>query len=279
MKRGPVRRGLPPSAGNIPVPADRRFRRSDVRPSRPLTWQAWLRRAGWWAGGAVLVLAVALWAGSSLINAAAFNVSRIGVRGNVRVSSDQVIKALDGIHAENILRADLERYRQRLLQSPWIGDAELWRVLPSTVQVRIVERTPLAIARLRSQLFLVAADGVVLDEFGPAYKEFDLPIVDGALTAGPDKPVADQERMQLVQRLFAELSADEAWFRRVSQVDVSHPRNAIVLIDDEPASLILGDRDFLARLRVYEETKAGLQDQRAVKEHYDLRFGARVWVK
>ena len=279
MSRGPVRRGLPPSAGNIPVPADRRFRRSDVRPSRPLTWEAWLKRAGWWAGGGLVVLAVALWAGSSLLNAAAFNVSRVGVRGNVRVSTDQVLKTLDGIHAENILRVDLESYRQRLLKSPWIGDAELWRVLPSTVQVRIVERTPLAIARLRGQLFLVAADGVVLDEFGPAYKEFDLPIVDGALTAGPNRAVADPERMQLVQRLLAELATDDAWFRRVSQIDVSHPRNAILLIEDEPASLILGDRDFLARLRVYEEAKVGLQDQRPVKEHYDLRFGDRIWVK
>ena len=279
MSRGTVRRGLPPSAGNIPIPADRRFRRSDGRPAKPLTWNAWFKRAGWWAGGGMVVLAVALWAGSALLNAAAFNVSRVAVRGNARVTTPQVLKTLEGILSENILRVDLERYRARLLESPWIGDAELWRVLPSTVQVRIVERTPLAIARLRGQLYLVAADGTVLDAFGPAYQEIDLPIVDGALAPGPNGPVADAERMQLVERLFTELATDEAWFRRVSQVDVSHERNAVLLIDGEPASLIVGDRDFLARLRVYEETKAGLQDQREVKEHYDLRFGNRVWVK
>ena len=56
------------------------------------------------------------------------------------------------------------------------------------------------------------------------------------------------------QRLFHEVSARPDLFRRMSQLDVSNPRNAVVLLDGEPAELRLGDREFLQRLERYDET-------------------------
>ena len=45
-----------------------------------------------------------------------------------------------GCAAPNILTADLPGYRRRLLESPWVADAALRRVLPSTVEVFVSER-------------------------------------------------------------------------------------------------------------------------------------------
>jgi cell division septal protein FtsQ len=82
-----------------------------------------------------------------------------------------------------------------------------------------------------------------------------------------------------VQRVFHELSARPELFRSLSQLDVSDPRNAIVLLEGEPAELRLGDRDFVQRLERYRETAPALREQRQVVEYYDLRFGNRIWVK
>jgi cell division septal protein FtsQ len=274
-----IRRGLPPAAGAIPVPADRRFRRPDNRPVRA-TWRRFLtRRAAWWTGGFALAVAATVWAGTELLSAAALNIDRVVVRGNSRVTAAEIEQRLEGIRGENILRADLEGYRARLLALPWIGGVEVRRLLPSTLQVRVAERRPLAIARHRTQLYLASADGVVLDRFGPAYQEFDLPIVDGAMRDGESGPVLDAERMALVGRLFDELTTRPDVFARLSQVDVRDVRNAVVLLDGEPAELRLGDREFLARIRRYEEAAPALRDQRPVTEYYDLRFGDFIWVK
>jgi cell division septal protein FtsQ len=201
------------------------------------------------------------------------------VRGNARVSIEEIDSRLEGMRGQNILHVDLEQFRVKLLESPWVQSAELWRVLPSTVHVRIVERTPLAVARLRGQLYLVDAEGVIIDSYGPRYRDFDLPVVDGLMTDAPGGPVIDPERIRLVERVFHDVSVRADLFRRMSQLDVSNPRNAVVLLDREPAELRLGDRDFLQRLERWEETAPRLREQRQVVEYFDLRFGDRIWVK
>jgi len=275
---GSSRRGLPPTAAGVPAPADKRFRRSEVRQGRRRSGRTWLRRGAWWGAGALTALALAAWIGSAMADAAALRVDHLDVRGNRQVTLADVEARLDGIRGESVLRVNLEQYRARLLESPWVASAELWRVLPSSVQVRIVERVPLAVARSRGQLFLVDDTGVRIDTFGPQYRQYDLPIVDGLVPAAATDGAVDPMRIRLVQRLFTEVSARDDLFQRISQVDVTDARNAVVLLDGEPASLQLGDREFLSRLERYLEIEPQLRDKPPV-EYYKLQFGDRVWVK
>ena len=106
---------------------------------------------------------------------------RIVVHGNVRLSSGEVQALVDGLRGTSILTADLQAYRARLLESPWVADVALRRVLPSTIEVFVSERVPIGLSRLGQQLYLVDRSGTMIDEFGPRYAEFDLPIIDGAV--------------------------------------------------------------------------------------------------
>jgi len=271
------RRGLPTAAAGIPAPADKRFRRSDVRQGGRKSWRGLGRRAMWFAGGSLLILILAAWAGSALLGADALRVNQRIVRGNVHFGAADIDARLKGLVGENILRVDLEQYRLRLLDSPWVASAELWRVLPDTVQVRIVERVPLAIARIQGQMFLVDDAGVI-EAFGPQHQQFDLPIVDGLIDDRSSPPVVDPARLRLVRRLFDEVAVREDLFRRISQVNVSNPRNAVVLLDGEPAALHLGDREFVARLERYELLAPTLHEK-PPQEYYLLRFGDATYVK
>lgn len=282
MSRNPgvARRGLPPAAAGLPVPADKRFRRSDVRQGRRRNWRRLLFRAVWFGGSTLVLVALVAWLGSVLVAAPVLQVNRLVVSGNVRVSTAEVESRLQGIRGESLLKVDLERYRLRLLESPWVASAELWRVLPSTVQLRITERRPLAVARLHGQLYLVDAQAVIIDSFGPQYAQFDLPIVDGLITDASNGVVVDPARLLLVQRLFRELSAKADLFRRVSQVDVSDSRNAIVLLEGEPAQLQLGDTQFVERLQCWQDMASNVRAQLAVNEYVNLRLGCtRLSVK
>jgi len=275
---GSPRRGLPPAAAGIPVPADRRFRRSDVRQVRRRNWRQFFFRAGWYGAGALIVVIAAAWLGSALLDAAVLKVDKTVVTGRVRLPQAEVDASLEGLKDQSILRVDLEQFRLRLVASPWVQSAELWRVLPSTVHVRIVERTPLAVARFHGQVYLVDAS-VIIASFGPQYAEFDLPIVDGLMQNGPKGTVINPQASQLVQRLFEELAPRPDLFARISQVDVSDPRNAVVLLEGEPAALRLGDKNFLEAFRRYEVAARGMRDQ-PPQEYYELRFaGDRVWAK
>jgi len=265
------RRGLPAGGGST-GPADRRFRRSSVKPGNRRSWQTLARRWALRGGGISAALVFLVWAVFALSHISFFQIDRVVVLGNHRLVSGEVRALLDGINKESIFHVDLEEFRQRLLDSPWVADATLRRVFPSTVEVRVNERTPLAVARLNRQAYLVDATGVIIDAAGPQYQEFDLPVVDGLLSDGPTGTAADPARIDLVGRLVADLGARADLLRRVSQIDVSDSRNAIVLIDGEPARLYLGDRDFLARLQRYEESAPKVREYVRAIDYYDLRF-------
>ena len=71
------------------------------------------------------------------------------------LSNGEVLALLDGLRGRNILFVDLEAWRQKVLASPWVADATMRRALPRPCEVRIVERRPMAIARVGGELFLI----------------------------------------------------------------------------------------------------------------------------
>jgi cell division septal protein FtsQ len=276
------RRGLPSTAG-VAAPGDRRFRRPDVRPGARRVLGRWLWRIARLSAG----LGVALFVGYAAVRTARasrlFTVSHIAVRGNTRLSTGEVEAMIQGIRGQNILRADLDQYRRQLMDSPWIAAASLRRLLPSTVEVRVVERAPMAIARINDRLYLMDDSGVVIDEFGPQYKEFDLPVVDGLVAAGPTageggRPI-EPARAQLTHRFLDALQPAAALRQRVSQIDVSDEHDLVLLLADDPILIHLGDARFLERLTMYQDLAPTLRDRLQSIDYVDMRFDERVYVK
>ena len=267
-------------AVGVPAPADRRYRRSSIRPSRHGRWYVIWRR-GRWVLAAAVVAAVAVWSGQAVLGSAWLRVSRVSVHGNVRLSAGEVETLVNGMRGENILQVDFDRYRRRLLDSPWVADATLWRLLPSTIEVRVTERHPVAIARLGSQLFLVDGSGVVIDAYGAQYRDFDLPIVDGLVSSPPDGagPTADADRAQLTASVLTSFDARPDLRRRLSQVDVSDAHDAVVMFDNDPAWLHLGDAKFLERVQMYLELGPALHERFQHIDSVDLRFDERIYVR
>jgi len=280
MSRPPhaSRRGLPGLAG-IHAPTDRRFRRPDVRPERRRLVRATWRVARW-VGPAFVGAALALWIGRVLVSSERLQIQNIVVRGNARLSTAEVEQLVAGLRDENILRVGLDQYQQQLLDSPWIERATLSRVLPTTIDVDIVERTPMAVARVGRQLYLVDVAGVIIDEYGAEHRNFDLPIVDGLITSPASRgPLVDADRVRLTGRLLAAFDVRPDLGRRLSHVDVSNVRDAIVMLDGETTWLHLGTERFVERLTTYLDLAPTLRERFEDIDAVDLRFDERVFVK
>jgi cell division protein FtsQ len=270
----PTPRSLP-SAG-VAAPADKRFRRAENRPGRG--GAGWMRsRALRWGAGVLLVLVALAMTFVQLSARGVFIVDRVTVRGNSRLSTGEVLMLIDGLKGESVFAADLEQYRARLLDSPWVADATMRRVLPSTIDLRVIERVPIAVGRLGDQLFLVDPSGVIIDEYGPQYSQYDLPIVDGlvSLPSGGG-PAVDSERARLVARFVDAIATLPAVRQHVSQIDVSDAHNLVAILDQDPVALRLGDRDFAARLQRYLELAPSLKEQIQEIDAVDLRFDERI---
>lgn len=265
----------------VAAPADKRFRRSHVRPTRRRS--PWIKRSLMVARmlTAVGVLGGAGWyAAQAVTDAPALRVSDIHIRGNQHLSRGEVLALLSGLEGQHLLQADLEVWRRRLLGSPWVEQAALRRVLPSTVEVVIRERTPMAIGRIRGDLYLVDDEGMVIDEYGPNYAQFDLPIVDGLTDSSTaDEPRVDAARAGLAADLLRALDAKPLLMKRISQIDVASAHDAVVLLDQDPALVHVGEGQFVERLQRYLDLHEALHARVPDIEYVDLRFDDRVYVR
>jgi cell division protein FtsQ len=265
----------------VAAQTDRRFRRAHVKPAR--------KRRNWWSLLKSLLMSSAIAAAltygvyrASALTAQTnlLNVDRIVVHGNDRLSKGEVLAVLSGLRGESLIRTDLDMWRRRLMASPWVRDAALRRSLPSTVEVVVSERQPMGIGRIGGEMYLVDDRGVIIDQYGPHYADFDLPIVDG-LSAAPseDGSMTDETRAELAGRVIAAVKATPSIARRLSQVDVTDPHNASVILDGDPAVIHLGEEQFLARLQAYIDLAPALRERVADIDYVDLRFDERIYVR
>lgn len=267
----------------VSAPADKRFRRARVTPAA----KRGRVRMSRWRVASVAVLGAALVvgayrAGDLVLATDALTVTRITVSGNTRLSRGEVLSLLDGLSGRNMVLISLEEWRRKVLASPWVEDAAIRRVLPGTVDVMIAERQPMGIGRIGGVLYLLDQDGGIIDEFGPNHAEFDLPIIDGlaaAPRAGAGGPAVDEARVALAMRLSASLRGRPDLAGRVSQIDVTDVRNAVVILKGDTALIRIGDDQFAERLQSYLDLASALREKVPRIDYVDLRFGERVYVR
>ena len=139
----------------------------------------------------------------------------------------------------------------------------------------------MAIGRLGADLYLIDADGHVIDEYGPNYAQFDLPDhrraqrlarPDGrSRRRGPRRPGQPAARRRS--------AGSPALLRRVSQIDVSNTRDAVVLLEDDTTLVHLGDDQFLERLQSYVDLSSALHERVTDIEYADVRFDNHIYVR
>jgi cell division protein FtsQ len=260
---------------------DKRFRRAHVKPSRkrsPASKQAWVAAR---LIALALVLGYAGYRGVALIaEASSLQIGHMVVRGHERLSAGEVLALVDGLRGQNILAVDLDVWQRKLLSSPWVESATIRRVLPSTVEIRVHERRPMGIGRLGTAMYLVDGRGVIIDEYGPAYADIDLPIIDG-IGAAPHEggSIVDVARAEFAAQVIGALSARPELARRVSQIDVSNLHDAVLILDGDPALLRIGDTEFVARLQQYIDLAPALHERLDGIDYVDLRFDERLYVR
>jgi len=266
---------------SVKAPSEKNFRRARARPAKRKGARGWI---AWRVARTIVCATLGVYAAyrvfDLVVTASALQVRRISVHGNVRLSAGEVQTLAGDLRGTSILTADLPAYRRRLLRSPWVADVALRRVLPSTVEVFVSERRPMGLCRMGNQVYLVDRFGVLIDEFGPQYAEFDLPLIDGLVRPpSSGEPALDERRADLAARVIDGVASRKDLARRVSQIDVADLHDAVVLLDGDPALLHLGEDRFLERLQSYVDVATALRDRVPDIDYVDLRFDERMYVR
>lgn len=113
--------------------------------------------------------------------AVGFGVERVSVEGQENATDAAITTALTAGPETLMLTFDTDAAKARLEAVPWVRHAQVMRLLPSTLQVVIEERTPYAVWQNKGKTFVVDAEGVVLAPALPqAFPKLPLVVGEGA---------------------------------------------------------------------------------------------------
>ncbi|MCS6818010.1 MAG: FtsQ-type POTRA domain-containing protein [Blastocatellia bacterium] len=199
---------------------------------------------------------------------AAFEPRTLRITGNVRVPIQEIEAIVRRATSRGLLRTDLHTLREDLRQHPLIKDAEIIRVLPDELRVRIIERTPVAlVARHRGTPVCVDEEGMVIGDFHLLGLQ-TLPLLVGWNEEESELAAAEnRQRVALYRQLQQELSAPEpSYWDRVDQVNLRDLKNVTVNLTESPMTWIhLGDRDFRRRFELSLQILSAVKKQDAAE--------------
>ncbi|MBM7867524.1 FtsQ-type POTRA domain-containing protein [Heliobacterium gestii] len=121
-----------------------------------------------------------------------FGVSQVTVTGISLIKEEEIVR-LSGIQpGENILRLDQNRICEQLRFHPQVEDVTIQREFPSTVQIQIQERKPVAVIGQAGVFVLLDRQGILLRKLDSLYG-IPLPVITGVqapLNVGPGQVVS-----------------------------------------------------------------------------------------
>jgi len=271
--------------------AGRRARIYLRRPPRPRWWQpaifggglalalSVVGGLGFWLGSA----GVAVHAGSALNDHVlalsarlGFAVREVYADGRVRTDPEALRTQLGIAVGQPILTIDPTITRLRLEQLPWVERASVERMLPDRVQVRLIERQPLALWQRAGRFALIdrggeviAPDVAALDGMGEG-PGLD-PEADPAIRWGQLRVLVGDQAPRHAARLFALLSTEpELWARVAAATWVGDRRWTLRL--DNRIDVLMPEQGMLRAWRLLaEKAREDALLERAVSV-IDLRF-------
>jgi cell division protein FtsQ len=114
-----------------------------------------------------------------LANAAGFRIVSIALAGQFHVSKEEVLATAGVTGRSSLLFLDVEEARERLKTNPWIADANVLKLYPGELQIRVTERVAFALWQKDGRVAVIADDGTVLEPY-VAPTLIRLPLVVGA---------------------------------------------------------------------------------------------------
>lgn len=117
----------------------------------------------WRAGTAQLALERVTAQAVSLTGIGGLVVEEVIIEGRVETNAGDVLTALNVARGMPILAVDPRAARERLERIPWVREAAVERRMPGTVQVRLVERVPMALWQHDGRFMLIDRHGALIE--------------------------------------------------------------------------------------------------------------------
>ena len=209
---------------------------------------------------------------------------QIEVEGAKNVTHGQVMDVLGSDIGRNIFFVPLDERRAQLELIPWVESAAIMRFVPNRLKVEVRERTPVAFVRIGSHIGLIDNTGHIMEIPAHNKTKYSFPVIAGTRDSEPLSTRA--VRMTVFNELVRELDSEGGHYStELSEVDLTDPEDARVLVDDPAGNVLLhlgsvnsGSGNFLDRFKLYKAHVSDWRQQFEKLDSVDLRYERQIVV-
>ncbi len=226
-----------------------------------------------YVGVFVLVLISLGW-GLYLTAAYARNTERLEIRkmsvaGLHRVSENEILARVGYTPGTNLLRVGLDGARRSVEDIPWVRHATVQRVWPDEIVITVVERKPVALARIDGEIYQIDDDGVILPI--DVLTDTSSPVLDGLHVGDVE---GNRTKIEAYQQTVSAIGQTE-----LSEVHVAESGEVSVVPINNPVLIDLGADDHRGRWDKYVSLRNRIRDEYPSAYHIDLRFRDQVIIR
>ena len=211
-------------------------------------------------------------------NSSAFEVTHVGIRGNVQLNPADLVEHLNIQPHTNIFKIQLDEIQAHLETLQWVRTATAFRTIPNKLRIDITEREPFALVKL-DQLHIIDNDGVVLGALASG-SAITLPIITGKIIESMRVEGENSELQPAFQAIERVMHASPPVVKDVRKILVHSLENATVIsYDSAYPELRMSLRDDVANrenIERFQQMLPTLQIEKAL--YVDLRFDRRIIV-
>jgi len=214
----------------------------------------------------LIALAVLGWViARSILASPYFEIKAIRIEGTNRLPQEKLLKWANIPSGQSIFQVNLRRIAKRISSSSLVKRAEVKRILPSTVLIRVEERMPFVYLSQKGNLYEVDREGVIL---GERKETMDLPMITGS--GWSSRP----EKIKLAVRIMH--TAEELGLS-FSKIEMDN-KGAMVGYLKKGTMIYLGERPHLAYLSYLPLVLAARGRKGRDIKYVDIRFHNQIVV-
>jgi cell division protein FtsQ len=206
-------------------------------------------------------------------------VEHVTLEGNRIVEANELFQLAQVKRGSLIYDIDLKAIQRNLQSQCYIKKATVERNLPSTIQLTVVERTPIALVN-RPDIVYLDEDGVILPH-SISKALFDLPVLSGlklGSTVSYGSVIHDPNATEALQILEAAKMVNTELYHLISEIQVRGDSDMVLYTAEGGVPVIFGDGNIADKLVRLDAFWSQVIQERGLKnlQYVDLRYDDQV---
>ncbi len=208
-----------------------------------------------------------------------FRVEQITAEGGRQLSNEQLVALSDIRPGLNTFGLDLELIGRKIAENPWVREAQVERIFPRRIVIRIVERQPLAIINL-GYLYYLDSHGEIFKVLD-ADDQLDYPVVSGFdYQKLQDRDWQSASDLQRIVGLINDLQQRNGFnLEQVSEIQRLDGGSFDLYTLEGGVKIRLGRKNHRQKLDRLERIYSELQPRLPILDYIDLNVDEKVIVR